>query len=308
MEPIVYIDRTTGKQEVEKVYGEAALNLLYGKSILSKVLGTPLVYALCRYPFFSSFYGFLQKQPWSCAKIRPFIDYFQIDTEEFLCPATSFTSFNDFFIRELKPEVRPIADSPAIIPADARYFFHQDIHLSDGFIVKGEKFDLVSLIGDKELAVHYERGSMVMARLCPTDYHRFHFPCDNTPSHTRFINGWLYSVNPIALKKDIHIFTQNKRTICELETTQFGKVLFMEIGATNVGSIHETYRPNHFHKKGAEKGYFSFGASSLIILFEPERIRFENDLVDATKQGLEIRCLMGQSMGRLFAGSEAISS
>lgn len=300
MDNIVYIDRSTGKQCIEKVYGGAALNLLYGKSILSKVLGAPLVYALCRYPFFSSFYGFLQKQTWSKRKIKPFIDYFQLDTAEFLNPVSSFTSFNDFFIRKLKPAARPIADCPAIIPADARYFFHQDIHLSDGFLVKGQKFDLVTLLGNKELAVRYERGSMVMARLCPTDYHRFHFPCDNIPSATQFLNGWLYSVNPIALKQDIHIFTQNKRTLCELATPHFGKVLFLEIGATNVGSIHQTYTPDHFQEKGIEKGYFSFGASSLIILFEPERIRFDNDLLEATQQGLEIRCLMGQSMGQIW--------
>lgn len=299
MEPIVYIDRATGKQCVEKVYGARALNLLYGKSFLSKILGAPLVYALCRYPFFSSFYGYLQKLPWSKKKIKPFISFFEIDPTEFLEPVSSFHSFNDFFIRKLKPEARPIdpRSDVAVIPADARYFFHQDIHVSDGFIVKGHKFDLVTLLGNKQLAIRYERGAMAMARLCPTDYHRYHFPCDNNPSETRFINGWLYSVNPIALRQDIHIFTQNKRTICELDTTLFGKVLFIEVGATNVGSIHQTYVPNQSAAKGSEKGYFSFGASSLIILFEPDRIRFDQELIEATKQGKEILCKMGESMG-----------
>ena len=299
MEPIVYIDRATGKHCVEKVYGARALNLLYGKSFLSKILGAPLIYASCRYPFFSALYGYLQKLPGSKKKIQPFIDFFEIDASEFLEPVTAFHSFNDFFIRKLKPAARPIdpRQEIAVIPADARYFFHQDIHLSDGFIVKGQKFDLVTLLGDQQLAIPYERGAMVMARLCPTDYHRYHFPCDNTPHETRFINGWLYSVNPIALREDIHIFTQNKRTLCELDSPLFGKVLFMEVGATNVGSIHQSYTPNLLAAKGSEKGFFSFGASFLIILFEPDRIRFDRDLIEATKQGKEILCKMGESMG-----------
>ncbi len=86
--------------------------------------------------------------------------------------------------------------------------------------------------------------------------------------------------------------------ITELFTEQFGKVLYLEIGATNVGSIHQTYSPNTFCVKGAEKGYFSFGASSLILLFKKDAIRFDQDLLDAMKSGLEIRCLMGQSMGK----------
>lgn len=297
---IVYINRLTGQKETEKVYGRRALELLYGDRALSRWLSPAVLPLLTRWPFFSAFYGRLQKRPSSVRKIEPFIKAFQLDPEEFLEPVSAFRSFNDFFIRRLKPEARPINFyEPAIIPADARYFFYENIDEAEGFIVKGQKFDLRTLLQDDALAEEFSGGSMVIARLCPYDYHRFHFPCDCLPGETFFINGWLYSVNPVAIKRDIEIFTKNKRTLCLLGTPSFGRVLYLEIGATNVGSIHETYTPGKWQSKGAEKGYFEFGASSLILLFQKDTIEFDADLLAATKQGLEIRCLMGQGMGKV---------
>ncbi len=305
MEPITYIDRTSGAKCIERVYGQKALKLLYGNDWVTKLIGVPLLKRLVRYPFFSSFYGQWQNLAFTKKKVLPFIKKFNVDVSEFLEPAQSYPSFNDFFIRKLKPESRPITPSAnsAIIPADGRYLFFPNIDESTGFLVKGEKFDLEKLLEDKILAHNYSHGTMVIARLCPTDYHRYHFPCDCLPSETRYINGWLYSVNPIALKKDIEIFTKNKRTICSLQTTNFGKILFLEVGATNVGSIHQTYTPDHPQHKGAEKGFFSFGGSSLVLLFEPGRIILDSDLIEASAQHLEIKCLMGQQMGLACSGA-----
>jgi len=300
-EPIYYIDRATGSRCKELVYGARAIQLLYGDTILSKLFGAPLAYSLARIPFFSAFYGYLQNRPASRKKIAPFINTFDIDTKEFADDPNSFCSFNAFFTRKLKPAARPIAqgESTAIIPADGRYLFYQNIDQIDGFVVKGEKFNLTTLLEDSALADQYAKGSMVIARLCPTDYHRYHFPCDCIPGKSELINGWLYSVNPMAIKKDIHIFTQNKRTLCLLDTKSLAKVLFLEIGATFVGAIHQSYTPFQSYAKGAEKGFFSFGASSLIMLFPPDYIRFDQDLLDATAQQLEIKCLMGQSLGQI---------
>ncbi len=257
---------------------------------------------LCaKVPFFSRIYGAWQKTPFTKKKIRPFIKSFGVDTGDFLEDVTAFKSFNDFFCRKLKPAARPIApgDDAAIIPADGRYYFYQDISRCAGFIVKDKKFDLPSLLCSQALATKYAAGSMVLARLCPTDYHRFHFPCDCLPGETALINGWLYSVNPLAVKQNIHIFTENRRTLCQLHTQHFGDILFMEVGASNVGSIHQTYAPHQVHAKGDEKGFFSFGGSSLILLFEHGRITFDADLLQATLEGLEIKCLIGQHMGKL---------
>ena len=303
MDEIIYIDRQTGQKKVERIYKEKGLRLLYGDSWLSSLV-RPL---LTQWPFFSLFYGCLQNQRSSARYIRPFIQKFSVDEKEFLEQVSSFRSFNDFFIRRLKPEARPLAPMAdvAIIPADGRYYFYENLATCDGFLVKGQKFYLEELLQDSSLAEAYREGSMVLARLAPSDYHRFHFPCDCLPGETRLINGLLYSVNPLAVKKNIHILSQNKRTLCELETPAFGRILDLEIGATSVGSIKQTYQPHHWQRKGDEKGYFEFGGSALILLFPPRAILFDADLLSATKQGLEIRCLMGQSMGRSpYASSE----
>lgn len=300
MTDIFYIDRQTGEKLREKVYKGKAIELLYGKSWFSWLIRPWFLPLLTKWPFFSSLYGHLQKHSSSMGKIQPFIQAFGVDKGEFLEPVSHFRSFNDFFIRKLKPEARPIDPNPAVavIPADGRYYFYQNIEACDGFIVKGEKFDLKTLLGDSDMAQQYQEGSMVLARLCPSDYHRFHFPCDCIPGPTRIINGHLYSVNPLAIKQNIHIFTQNKRALCVLDSKKFGKVLYLEIGATNVGSIQETYSPGKFQPKGAEKGYFEFGGSALILLFAKDTIQFDQDLLAATQEGFEIRCLLGQSMGR----------
>lgn len=300
MQKIVYIDRKTKKREIEKVYGRFFLQLFYGNSPFNRLMNFVFLPWLVKCPFFSAFYGYLQKKAYSKKKIVPFIKTFHVDSSEFLEPVSSYQSFNDFFIRKLKPESRPIApgEDVAIIPADGRYYFYQNIDLTDGFIVKGEKLNLAGLLQSEKLAAEYAGGSIVIARLCPSDYHRFHFPCDCTPGETHFINGWLYSVNPVAIKKDIAIFTKNKRTVCELRTKQFGTILYIEVGATSVGSIIETYSPFKLSLKGSEKGYFEFGGSALILLFQKGRIQFDQDLLAATREGLEIRCLMGQRMGK----------
>jgi phosphatidylserine decarboxylase len=183
-----------------------------------------------------------------------------------------------------------------IIPADGRYLFYQNMADCDGFIVKGKKFFLEKLLGSASLAQTYARGSMAIARLCPSDYHRFHFPVRCTPSAAQLINGPLFSVNPISLRQNIERLTENKRMITRLATEQEGEILFIEIGATNVGSIHQVYSAGKTYEKGEEKGFFYFGGSSIILLFEENRVRFAEDLVKNSMAHIETLCLFGQPL------------
>jgi phosphatidylserine decarboxylase len=293
---IFVLDRATKEVVEEKVYGRAAIEAFYGKS---SFLSSWCLFLIACYPFASKLYGSLQSSRWSRRKVIPFVEKFRVEASEFLYPPEFFTSFNDFFIRKLKRESRPFAGGKdvAIMPADGRYLVYPNIEKADGFVVKGKKFSLEELLQDKKLAQTYAKGSMVIARLCPTDYHRFHFPCSCLPSSPKRIEGHLHSVNPLALRKKIEILSQNKREITELQTSNFGKVLFIEVGATFVGSIHHTFSPNEPYAKGDEKGYFSFGGSSLILLFEPGRIQFDQDLIEASADKVEVKALMGQSLG-----------
>lgn len=299
MKEIVYFDRLTQKEEIERVYGEASLRLLYASSGIARWISCLLLPLVARSAWVSRLYGWIQKTRWSRCKIEPFIRVFQVDPAEFLDPVETFSSFNDFFIRKLKKEARPCVQDPCrlVMPADGRYLVFPKISASSGFVVKGEKFQLEDLLQDAALARRFAEGSMVMARLCPTDYHRFHFPCEGVPGQPRLINGYLFSVNPLAIRQNIHIFSQNKRMVTSIQTEQFGEILYIEIGATSVGSIHQTFYPHQMCKKGDEKGYFSFGGSSLILLFEPNRIVFDADLLARSAQYQEVRGLFGQSLG-----------
>lgn len=294
MKAIYYIDREDGKKKLEEVFGEDAVRFLYGSSLLSKTVGYIMLHLLAKRRFCSRFYGWLQTRPFSKKTIIPFVKRFDIDTSEFSSPISSYTCFNDFFIRKLKPEARPIADTPAVIPADGRYRFFTEIRKSDTITVKTRPFCLETVLQSKELADRYDGGSVVMARLCPTDCHRFYFPFDCTASKSKYINGKLFSVNPIAIRDNPWIWGVNCRVATTLVSKQFGTVTYMEVGATNVGSIIQTYNNNEVQRKGDEKGYFSFGGSALLLFFERGKITFDKDLLH---HDLEVRCLIGQSLG-----------
>lgn len=254
-----YIDRRTGTEKTEKVYGKLFIDLLYGTNIFSQLLSFFLLPLFSRVRSLSQLYGAIQKSRWSRRKVKPFIQKFHVDAKEFLDPVESFQSFNDFFIRKLKPTSRPITPGSdvAILPADARYLAYENIDDVDGFYVKGKKYSLETLLQDRSLAETYAKGAMVIARLAPVDYHRFHFPIACLPEEPRLIEGKLFSVNPIALQQNVHIPTENKRAVTHLRTQHCGTVLFIEVGATYVGTIHQTFTPHQPHAKGDEKGYFS---------------------------------------------------
>ena len=296
---IHYIDRLTGNTEEEEVFGGGLLRFIYGSTPLGRFFSPFWQTLLCRNSLVSKMAGYYQRLPCTKKNIRPFVERFGIDSSEFQKNIEDFSSFNDFFVRKLKPEARPIdADSSkAVLPADGRYLFFPRIDQADGFLVKGKKFSLEDFLQDRELAEKYAQGTLVLVRLCPIDYHRFHFPCDLVPGEPQLIKGNLHSVNPLALRRKIEIFCENKRVITPLFTENFGTVLWAEIGATCVGSIHQTFTPEKRYSKGEEKGFFSFGGSSLVLLFEPGAITLDEDLLAASAQGLEIRGLFGQSMG-----------
>ncbi|MBF5060179.1 phosphatidylserine decarboxylase [Candidatus Neptunochlamydia vexilliferae] len=297
MNDITYRDRATGKLKKEKIYGKFFLETLYGNNIFSRLLLLPL---FAHIPFFSKQYGKRQKRKKSRTKIIPFIRDFHVDVSEFADPIESFNSFNDFFIRKLKPKARPIkkGSDMVVFPADGRHLVFPNLEKVEGFYVKGQKFNLRSLLDNEELVEKYREGSMVISRLCPTDYHRYHFPCSGTPGKAKLINGPLFSVNPIALRKHFSILSENKRVITPVETTSFGTLLYIEVGATCVGSIQQTYTPEKPCKKGDEKGYFEFGGSCVILLFEPSKIIFDQDLVETSAQYIETYAKMGTSMGK----------
>jgi len=293
-EPIRYFNRHSGKTETEEVYGESFLRWTYGNP-----LGSLALHSLVKRHFFSSWYGKRMNEAKSASRIAPFIETYQLDADEFLDTPDSYRNFNEFFYRRLKPSARPIdtQSNSVVFPADGRHLGFARASAIDGVFVKGQRFDLAKLLGDDKLASRYADGSLILSRLCPVDYHRFHFPVAGVPGNTRCINGPLFSVSPIALRNQLSYLWQNKRTVTELQTESIGTVLLLEIGATCVGSIHQTFNARHAVEKGDEKGYFAFGGSSTITIFEPGSVNLEHDLLDHSSRQTELYAHIGSRMG-----------
>ena len=291
--PIQYFNRHTGRIETEAVYGGGFLRWAYGNP-----LGRLTVELAVKRAWFSRWYGWRMNRPGSRSKIAPFIEAYGLDPAEFADPVDSFGSFNEFFYRKLKPELRPVDADPrtAVFPADGRHLAIAKIDAADTFYIKGQRFDLRAFLGDDALAGEFASGAMLLSRLCPVDYHRYHFPLAGEAGVPVPIHGPLYSVSPIALRRRLSVLWANKRVRTIVDSPVFGKVVFMEIGATCVGSIHAT-APAGRVDKGQEKGYFSFGGSCLATLFQSGRIRFDSDLLAHSARSTEVYAKVGERFG-----------
>ena len=299
-EPILYYNRYTGKIEGESVYGESFLKFTYGNP-----LGKLALSALVRRACFSRFYGWRMRQSASASKIKPFVARYGLDPGEFADPISKFEHFDAFFVRRLRAGARPFPENDHELgfPAEGRHLAVADLSSYDGLWAKGQKFDLISLLGSGELAERYSGGAALISRLCPTDYHRYHFPCGGEAGETQLMNGFLYSVNPIALRQRVSYLWENKRCMTMLESPFFGSVALLEIGATCVGSIVQSYAPGPVGK-GDEKGYFRFGGSMFMMFYEPGRVRFSPDLLEHGAEGREVYARVGDRCGHLSGKEE----
>jgi phosphatidylserine decarboxylase len=291
--PLRIFNRYTRQFEEEPVCGEWFLRLAYGTffgRFFQSLLGSR--------PCLSRLAALYANGHGSAKKILPFVRRYGIDAGESLTPVGQFATFNEFFCRHLKPEARPIApDRDSIIaPADGRYFHIPDLSRQKSIAIKGRRLRLEEMLGSRSLAEKFRGGSASIARLCPLDYHRFHFPCDGVPGAARPIPGRLHSVHPLALRHR-HSLSRNKRHLTRI-VTHLGEVLMLEVGATFIGSIGQTYTPHRHVKKGLEKGFFSFGGSTVILLFERGALVPERDLLERSGEGVETYIRMGDLLGR----------
>lgn len=287
--PIQYYNRYSGEIETEAIFGERFLRWTYETGIGRGVLET-----VVKRQLFSRLYGWWMSRPRSRRAIQPFIDAYGLDEAEFAEPVDSFASFNEFFARRLKAGVRPVAEGEdsAVFPADGRHLGFADISGASAVYAKGQRWDLRMLLGSGSLAADFEGGSAIISRLCPVDYHCFHFPVGGTVvERAQIVSGPLYSVSPVALRRNVDYLWRNKCARTVIESRYFGRVVVVEVGATCVGSIVQAdYGPTVV--KGQMKGWFLFGGSCVITLFLPGRVRLADDLVSHSQQGIELyaRC------------------
>lgn len=292
--PIRFRNRYTGQIETEAVYGGTWLRWAYGTAV-----GRLALWAAITRPWFSRWYGRRMDRPSSRARVLPFIREFGLNPAEFADPPDAYRTFNEFFYRRLRPEVRPIhADPGAVVfPADGRHLGFASLSEARQFFVKGQRFDFDRFLGDPGLTARFRGGPAVFSRLCPVDYHRFHFPVAGLPGRVACLQGRLWSVNPMALRQRLACLWENRRWRTEIDGgADLGQVLLFEIGATNVGSAVHTHKPGHPVLKGEEKGYFRFGGSAILTLFQPGRVRLCEDLLAASADTMELYAHVGDVM------------
>jgi phosphatidylserine decarboxylase len=219
-----------------------------------------------------------------------------------LDPITSFKNFNEFFYRKLKPGARPIdrLENPHIVtsPADCRLNVFETITSATDIWIKGKNFNLQNLLLDGNLATIFDGGSLAICRLAPQDYHRFHIPLNCSIGETVYHDGAYYTVNPIAIRENIDVYTENRRAVTLLHSEAFGLVAFVAVGAAMVGSIVLTSKKNDHVVKGDEHGYFAFGGSTVLLLFQRGTISFDHDLIVNSKKPIETYVRMGNAIGR----------
>lgn len=287
-------DRNSKSYEEELIAGKKYIEWTYESPV-----GKNITELIAKRKVFSKLYGLYCDTKHSAKKISSFVEDFDIDMNLAQKKIGEFKSFNDFFVRKLVPEARPVDKNPDVLvsPGDGRLTAYEDINLDNIVQIKNMTYSLKELINDDSIAEKYSEGVCIILRLCPTDYHRFHFVDSGIPTETHAIKGYYYSVNPIALNSVPKLFCENKREWSILHSDNFGDVLTIEVGATCVGSIIQTYTPDKKVNKGDEKGYFKFGGSTTILFFEKDKIKIDSDILEQSKIGFECKVNCGEHIG-----------
>lgn len=184
-----------------------------------------------------------------------------------------YTSFNDFFMRE-KIKINVDHNSQAFISPCDSYYSKYHITKNLEVTIKHVNYSLADLLRSKTLAKEYENGQMLIFRLTPRDYHHYHYIDDGIKLSSKKISGVFHTVRPVALVKKV-VFIENNREYSVLETKNFGKIIYMEVGALGVGKIIDQEKKSF--QKGEEKGCFAFGGSTVILILPANKIKWKYD-------------------------------
>ncbi len=290
--PLLLVDRRTGALVEERVFGGLGLRRIYSGGPASRVLSRVMPH-----PWVSALYGRLQRTPRSRRKIARFVHDLGVDASEASLPLADYPSLDAFFTRRLRAGARPLDPSPdaLVSPADGRAlaFVGGEAPLP----VKGSTVTLRDLL---DRPVPFARAAVLIVRLAPADYHRFHAPCAGVLSAPRAVGGLLHSVHPIALAAGAPSFANRRHVSC-LQSARLGELFLVEVGAMLVGEIERTRAAGPV-EKGDELGLFHFGGSTVVVVADAARVSLDVDLLGNSARGLETLVRMGERVAALGAG------
>ncbi len=207
----------------------------------------------------------------------------------------NFGSYQEFFLRRRPP--LPVDQTPEILvsPCDG-WLSAFPIREDSSFVIKGAPYRLEDLIADKRLARQFQGGDCLIFRLCPSDYHHYSYIDDGFQGKNHFIPGALHSVQPLACQT-YPVYTLNRRCWSLLESDHFGPVIQAEIGALIVGGIVNDHE-NAQVSRGMEKGRFDLAGSTIVLLFQKDRVQLLPEIAQLLKTQEEYRAVQGTAVGR----------
>lgn len=209
-----------------------------------------------------------------------------------------YSSFNTFFTRLLRNDVRPISESDIVSPVDG--VVSQVGPVTSGQIVqaKGQEYSVLALLGgDDALTSEFVGGQFATIYLSPKDYHRIHMPATGILRKMRYIPGKLFSVSPRTARAVPDLFARNERVAVTFDT-DFGPIVMVLVGAIFVGSMETIWAgqitPNYGKviqqwtydgeqaitiEKGQEMGRFNMG--STVVMLVGKDVALFNEQVEA---------------------------
>lgn len=231
--------------------------------------------------------------------IRAFVKHYGVEMGDAARSVGDFRTFAEFFTRTLKDGVRPIdpGENAIVSPVDGAVSQIGYVDRGECLQAKGVRFPVEKLLGDGEAAKSFVGGAFATLYLSPRDYHRIHSPIDGGIEGYSYLPGQFWPVNPASVRLKAALFCLNERLTTYLRT-KAGRVAVVKVGATNVARIRASYddilthqrNPGREHRypapipvqKGGELGVFEMG-STVILLFETDRIRWDASLVAESK-------------------------
>ena len=233
----------------------------------------------------------------SARQIEPFIRNHKIEMCDF--KPVIYRSFAEFFDREFRPGARIFVAAPNEMAAfaEARYFGWNRLEADQQFPVKGDSLSAEQILGNENRAAPFVGGPVLLARLSPMDYHHVHYPDDGLTLDIARLGRSLWTVNWHALQNQPDILLRNERQIDILETENFGRLAFVEVGAMSVGRIVQVHPREIAFQRGEEKSVFKFGGSAVVLFGEPGKWRPADDILEHTAQSIETLIRLGDTIG-----------
>ncbi|MBA3537199.1 MAG: phosphatidylserine decarboxylase [Tatlockia sp.] len=206
----------------------------------------------------------------------------------------NYACFNDFFIRHLKPECRPLVKADIVSPVDGSVSELGAIKAGQIFQAKGRYYTVAELLASESR--EFNKGSFATLYLSPKDYHRIHMPIDAQLKKMIYVPGKLFSVQPPTARVIPHLFARNERLVCFFET-KLGPMAMVLVGATIVGAIGTRWHgdlkrskqmqhldltllpeADTFIRQGEEMGYFKLGSTIVLLFADGEKVHWQKSL------------------------------